>query len=97
MKKLLLVAFFPMILFGQEPGDFDYTFRNLDSALAFKEAVYRLDLSKQKLEEFPNSIFTFQNLEYLDLSKNKLSQIPLKISELKKLRVLSLVTESEST
>lgn len=62
----------------------EYT--NLDSALAHKEEVVRLNLRKQKLKEFPISILELKNLQYLDISKNKIKQLPDSISRLKNLQ-----------
>jgi Leucine-rich repeat (LRR) protein len=52
--------------------------------------VLKLDLSKQKLTEFPKEIRKFPNLQYLDLSKNKITEVPGWIGELKDLQVLIL-------
>ena len=52
--------------------------------------VYRLDLSKQKLTEFPLDILTFTNLKELYLGKNKFTNIPLGLKKLVNLEVLDL-------
>ena len=49
----------------------------LDAALAASpDSVYRLDLSKSKLDVIPEEILKFKNLEELYLSKNKLTSLP---------------------
>lgn len=52
--------------------------------------ILKLDLSKQKLSEFPKEIRKLSNLQYLDLSKNKITEIPAWIGELKDLQYLIL-------
>jgi len=52
--------------------------------------VLKLDLSKQKLTEFPKGIRKLTNLQYLDLSKNKITEVPAWIGELKDLQVVVL-------
>ncbi len=54
------------------------------------DSVYRLDLSKQKLETVPKEVFKFKNLRELYLNKNKLSQLPHQFKNLKHLKVLDL-------
>ena len=53
-------------------------------------AVYKLDLSKNKLKEFPLEILVFKNLNWLSLYKNKLTIIPEAIRELVFLQDLNL-------
>jgi len=40
--------------------------------------VYKIRLKKQKLEELPEELYQFKNLQYLDISKNKLKHFPKK-------------------
>ena len=65
-------------------------YTNLSSALKNPEEVYALDLSKQKLTEFPREIFQLTNLNILNLKKNKLEEIPDSIFVLKNLQELYL-------
>ena len=54
------------------------------------DTVKSLMLNKLALEQFPEVVFKFKNLEKLDLSDNFIKNVPKKLSELKKLRFLSL-------
>lgn len=64
-------------------------YTNLQEALKNPKTVYRLDLTKQKLKEFPREIYQFTNLNELILDKNKISIIPDSISVLKNLQIFS--------
>tara|TARA_Y100000589_G_scaffold130416_1_gene124083 strand:- start:23579 stop:24184 length:606 start_codon:yes stop_codon:yes gene_type:complete len=99
MKFLSFIAIFftcHSVLYAQsdllpfEALDTVKTYDNLQTALAHKDEVIKLDLSKQKLDSFPEEILLFPNLQYLDLKKNKLSYIPPEIGQLKKLQYLDL-------
>jgi len=71
----------------QEKGSFN----SLEEALsADPSAVYKLNLNKKKLKEFPTEVFRFVNLQQLDLSNNKLTSLPENISELKNLSYLNI-------
>jgi hypothetical protein len=48
-------------LLSLEALDTTKVFRSIESALINPNEVYRLDLSKQKLEEFPKEVFEFKN------------------------------------
>tara|TARA_B100001109_G_C18864477_1_gene476184 strand:- start:8952 stop:9539 length:588 start_codon:yes stop_codon:yes gene_type:complete len=85
----LFLTFLTKIL-AQEKGDVDYVFTNLQEASKAPLQVYHLDLSKQKLKEFPIVIFSFSNLKTLDLSKNKISFLPAEIENLELLVELDL-------
>lgn len=52
--------------------------------------VYKLDLSKQKLNNFPIEILSFKNLIYLDISKNRITKLPDNIDNLKSLKYLNI-------
>ncbi len=54
------------------------------------DSVYRLDLSKQKLEQIPKEVFKFKNLRELYLNKNKLTTLPHQFIKFKHLEVLDL-------
>lgn len=64
--------------------------KSIESALKQPSEVYRLDLSKEKLKEFPNEILQFTNLNELILDKNKLKSIPREINEFEYLQRLSI-------
>lgn len=66
------------------------TFYSLEKAVANKDKVYKLNLSKQKLEEFPMEILLFQNLQVLILANNQITEIPKEINQLQNLQVLHL-------
>lgn len=84
---VLLTSFF---VNAQEKGDVDYVFTSLEEAMERPEIVYHLDLSKNKLEIFPENLSQFINLKTLDLSKNKISLIPASVGELETLEKLNL-------
>jgi Leucine-rich repeat (LRR) protein len=63
---------------------------NLQEAMADPGSIVKLDLSKQKLKNFPEDIRKLTNLQYLDLSRNKINKIPDWIAELKNLQFLIL-------
>jgi Leucine-rich repeat (LRR) protein len=58
------------------------TFRSMDRALKDPAAVYRLDLSGQKLKQVPEGIRQFTNLNALDLGRNKIKSLPPWFGEL---------------
>ncbi len=62
----------------------------MHEAMLDPENTVKLDLSKQKLKGFPDSIRKLTNLQYLDLSKNKITKVPAWIGELKNLQYLNL-------
>jgi leucine-rich repeat protein SHOC2 len=66
------------------------TYTSLESALKNPEQVYRLKLSKQKLQEFPMEILKLKNLNVLDLGKNRIKVVPAGIKELKYLQDVSM-------
>jgi Leucine-rich repeat (LRR) protein len=60
------------------------------------EKVYRLDLSKQKLQTLPKALFGLYNLQELILYKNRLHEIPAEIGNLTNLQKLD-VSKNELT
>lgn len=66
----------------------EYT--SLSVALQKPDSVYKLNLKKQKLKDFPKEIFLFKNLQELNLSKNKITKIPKEIGTLTNLQKLDL-------
>ena len=86
---LFLVIFLIQTLnsFSQE----NRLFESLEeTSLVSSDSVFRLDLSKNKLTEFPIEIFKYKNLKELYLSKNKLTNLPVEFNEFKKLEILDL-------
>lgn len=77
--KLQLVIFWISILFLL-PNSFGQEFRMFTSleeaATVHPDSVFRLDLSKHKLQTVPSEIYVFKNLRELNLSQNKLTSLP---------------------
>lgn len=67
-----------------------HIYYSLDKALKNPNQVYVLNLTKNKLTEFPNEILKFKNLNILYLNKNKLKSIPDSIGTLIHLQKLDL-------
>jgi Leucine-rich repeat (LRR) protein len=62
-------------------------FKSVSIASQNPDQVYRLDLSKQKLQHIPEEVWSFKNLQELILTKNRLLVIPDEIASLKYLQV----------
>jgi Leucine-rich repeat (LRR) protein len=93
MKRILFVIAFLFAfisLKAQVLNDTTYVYRSLASALETPDKVFRLNLSKKQLKEFPEDILKFKNLEELDLSKNKIEELPAGIGTLTHLKKLNL-------
>ncbi|HNW97720.1 MAG TPA: leucine-rich repeat domain-containing protein [Bacteroidales bacterium] len=73
----------------------EYT--ELSEALQNPNKVYRLNLRKKKLKEFPKEIYKLKNLQELNLSKNKLKEIPKEIDTLKHLQILDVSANNIDT
>jgi Leucine-rich repeat (LRR) protein len=71
-------------------NDSGYVYRSLQEARQFPERVFRLNLSRQRLDSIPPEIFTFTNLRELDLSRNQIDSLPAAIGNLVFLERLSL-------
>jgi len=71
-------------------------YTSMSEALVNPEKVYRLDLSKHKLQKIPKEVFLMFNLQELILAKNKLTEIPKEISNLSNLQKLN-VSKNEIT
>lgn len=65
-------------------------FKSIAEALKSPEKVYRIDLSKQKLRDLPDTLFSFFYLQELNISKNKLQSISPKIGNLTNLQKLDV-------
>lgn len=87
---LIFLFSLPFLVSAQQVGDVDYVFTSIREADRSPEKVYKLVLSKNKLELFPQSLNRFPNLRVLDLSKNKISLLPAEIGELRSLEELNL-------
>ena len=83
---LILLVFLSASTFAQKQREF----RSLAEAEKNPEEVLILNLSRQKLREFPIQVLNFPNLKILDLSKNKISQLPIEIEQLQELKELDL-------
>jgi Leucine-rich repeat (LRR) protein len=79
--------------FAQEAWEDDYlkaqkVYTSLSEALQNPDSVFRLDLSKKKLKEFPVEIFQLMELRELKLNNNSINQIPENIYKLNYLQRL---------
>ncbi len=63
-------------------------YKDLETALANKNCVECLDLSKKKLREIPSEIYEFPHLKKIILNKNKIKHIPDSLSSLTNLHYL---------
>ncbi|MEI6694913.1 MAG: leucine-rich repeat domain-containing protein [Bacteroidota bacterium] len=77
-------------LLSQNQLDEQPVFTSISEALKNPEKVYRMDLSKQKLQTLPKAIFGLYNLQELNLAKNKLVEIPPEIGNLTNLQKLNV-------
>ena len=66
------------------------TYTNLQEALEYPDKVYKLNLSKHKLTDFPKEIMRLKNLQELNLSKNNIKEIPQEIAVLSHLQMLNI-------
>ena len=70
--------------------DSNYIYKSIEEIKTHPEDVYRINLSRNKLDSFPPEIFACVNLVELDLSKNKIEEIPGEIGRLVNLESLSM-------
>lgn len=86
------LSFLPMRpAFAQEaPVDTAYTFFSLAEAAKQPELVYKLNLSRKKLDSIPDVIYQMLNLRVLDLSRNNIDSIAPAIGNLVHLERLNL-------
>lgn len=66
------------------------TYKSLREALAEKDSVESLDLSRQGLTAVPIEILEFRNLKRLRLYRNKLDSVPVWLTSLEHLHYLDL-------
>jgi len=93
MKKvfILLLLIYPGLLTNaQVLNDTNYIYRSMASAMQNPDKVFKLNLSKKQLKEFPTEIFQFKNLRDLNLSHNKITSLPKEIGTLENLERLNL-------
>lgn len=98
MFQQLVVAIFLLVYFesyAQSPIspyelEKNPVYTSLEKAVANPSKVYKLNLSNQKLKEFPKEILLFENLQELNLSNNSIQDLPAEINRLKNLQVLNL-------
>ena len=77
MTRLLAFIFWVILFQNNAISQKDYLFESLEEArTVHPDSVYRLDLSRNQLKEFPLEVLKFKNLRELDLSKNKLTELP---------------------
>lgn len=89
--KVLLVLCLGLIsfcAFSQKKGPRYYRLDELSKANP--DTIFYLNLSKERLDSIPSSIYRFTELKGLDLSKNKLTDIPLEFKVFSKLEVLNI-------
>ena len=65
-------------------------YTSLDTALAERDTVYRLDLSKQGLKEIPKEVLQLRKLQELYLSQNEITELPDSFYVLQNLQKLDL-------
>lgn len=71
-------------------NDTAYIYRSIQEARQHPERVFRLNLSRQRLDSIPTEIFSFINLRELDLSRNRIDSLPPAIGNLVFLERLNL-------
>ena len=86
----LYLLFFFIGLTNKFDAQRSVIYKNLEEAIQNKELVYKLNLSKKRLDSLPSNLFLLKNLEYLDLSKNRLDHIPKELKALQNLEHINL-------
>lgn len=84
---VLVFLFLPLIKAAGQGGD---VYTSLEEAIQNPDGVEKLDLSKHKLDIFPQEILGFKNLRELYLGKNKIKIIPKEIGKLTNLEILDM-------
>lgn len=90
IKKTVFVCWLSVLSVSAFAQSADSSFTSLQKALVNPAQVKKLDLSKERLKDFPLEITQFENLEVLDLSKNRFDSIPPAIQKLTQLKTLDL-------
>ncbi len=98
MKNLLylLLMCCPLLAVAQQDSwdddtlDAQKVYKSMQEALQHPDSVFRLDLSRKKLKEFPVEVFQLKELRELNLGRNDIEQIPDLIYQLPNLQRLYL-------
>lgn len=96
MKKITIIAFILIQftasaqLLSERQLQQELVMTSIAEAIRNPEKAYRLDLTKQKLRELPDTLFSLYNLQELKLAKNKLQQISPKLGNLSNLQKLDV-------
>lgn len=80
----------PLLLFTVSMQSQTQCYKDIETALANKDCIECIDLSKQQLKEIPNQIYEFSNLKKIILRKNKIKHIPDSLSTLVHLHYIDL-------
>lgn len=95
---ILFFLFASVYSYAQEStlvvNDTNYIYRTIAEIKDHPEKVFRLNLSRTKLDTFPPEILQCTNLVELDLSKNKIEEIPAGIGNLINLERFSMANNS---
>lgn len=97
MKKLVWIILvfisgsFLSVAQSSKKDEVDSTkvFTSLSQAMVNPDIVFHLDLSKNRIKEFPSDIFRLNHLLTLNLSKNKIKELP-DLSQLQGLEELNI-------
>jgi len=96
-KKLLytIISFFllqPVIGQCLLASDLDTCkiYKSLASITGHENEVFRVDLSKKKLNEIPSELFTLPHLQELKFNKNNLTTLPAQLAGCKELQRLEV-------
>src|SRR5581483_166722 len=94
-RYFILFLLLPFRMLAQTPLsdsllDQQPTYVNITYAVANAEKVYKLNLSKQKLQTIPDGVFKLKSLQVLNLSHNQIKTLPKEIGRLQNLQVLDL-------
>ena len=90
MNRLLIGACLLICLSSRVQSQVDSTFKSLEEARETPTQVAVLDLSRDRIKEWPDSLWIFPNLRHLDLSHNKLKSIAPQVKQLTGLKSLDL-------
>lgn len=101
LRILCLLVFIGCISYTNLSAQYDANenkwFTDLKDALSEPERVYKLDLSGQGLEQIPEELKLFPNLNGLKLMNNHISEIGLELSENTRLEYLDLTGNQIAT
>jgi Leucine-rich repeat (LRR) protein len=90
----LILAFQLHAAFGQclSSADLDTCkiYKSLSSIKGHEDQVYRVDLSKKKLDSIPHELFNLPHLQELKFNKNNLTTLPPQITRWKELQRIEI-------